>query len=93
MVSVGQVFVAGGLPGVTYVPRDALKLERLFADYLDERGRILSLSCAGSKPLVFDGLRVVIASVPHRAFDAVRVEKPRRISTGPCLPRFPSRPP
>ena len=29
----------------------------------------------GLKPLVFDGLRVVIASVPHRAFDAVRVEK------------------
>lgn len=44
MVSVGHVFVPGGLPGVTYVPRDALRLESLFADYLDERGRILSLS-------------------------------------------------
>jgi hypothetical protein len=29
----------------------------------------------GLKPLVFDGLRVVFASVPHRAFDAVRIEK------------------
>jgi hypothetical protein len=27
------------------------------------------------KPLVFDGLPVVVASVPHRAYDAVRVEK------------------
>jgi hypothetical protein len=29
----------------------------------------------GLKDLVFDGLGVVLASVPHRAFDAVRVEK------------------
>lgn len=29
----------------------------------------------GVKDLVFDGLGVVLASVPHRAFDAVRVEK------------------
>lgn len=29
----------------------------------------------GLKDLVFDGLGVVFASVPHRAFDAVRVEK------------------
>ena len=29
----------------------------------------------GLKDLVFDGLGVIIASVPHRAFDAVRVEK------------------
>lgn len=44
MATIGQVFVPGGLPGVTYVPRDELKLETLFADYLAERGRILSLS-------------------------------------------------
>jgi hypothetical protein len=44
MTTIGQVFVPGGLPGVTYVPRDGLKLETLFGDYLDERGRILSLS-------------------------------------------------
>jgi len=29
----------------------------------------------GVKQLVFDGLRIILASVPHRAFDAVRVEK------------------
>jgi len=29
----------------------------------------------GVKDLVFDGLGVILASVPHRAFDAVRVEK------------------
>lgn len=29
----------------------------------------------GLKDLVFDGLGVILASVPHRAFDAVRVEK------------------
>lgn len=29
----------------------------------------------GIKDLVFDGLGVILASVPHRAFDAVRVEK------------------
>jgi hypothetical protein len=29
----------------------------------------------GLKELVFEGLPVVLASVPHRAFDAVRVEK------------------
>ena len=44
MALIGQVFVPGGVPGVTYVPRDALRLETLFGDYLVERGRILSLS-------------------------------------------------
>jgi hypothetical protein len=41
--------------------------------YIDPgvQGRIIR----GIKDLVFDGLPVVIASVPHRAFDAVRVEK------------------
>ncbi|PJJ58232.1 ABC-type Mn2+/Zn2+ transport system ATPase subunit [Mumia flava] len=29
----------------------------------------------GLKDLVFDGLAVIVASVPHRAFDVVRVEK------------------
>jgi hypothetical protein len=28
----------------------------------------------GLKQLVFDGLRVIVASVPHRAYDAVRIE-------------------
>jgi hypothetical protein len=28
----------------------------------------------GLKALIFDGLRVIVASVPHRAYDAVRVE-------------------
>ena len=29
----------------------------------------------GLKDLVFDGIAVIVASVPHRAYDAVRVEK------------------
>ncbi|MBR7839451.1 ATP-binding protein [Actinospica durhamensis] len=41
---VGKVFVAGGLPTVTYNPRASLELEQTFQDYLDERHRILSIS-------------------------------------------------
>jgi hypothetical protein len=41
---VGQVFVAGGLPTITYNPRSQLKLEQKVQDYLDERHRILSVS-------------------------------------------------
>ena len=41
---VGQVFVAGGLPTLTYVPRDEHGLEQKVADYIDERYRILSVS-------------------------------------------------
>jgi hypothetical protein len=44
MAEIGDVFVPGGVPNVTYVPRVALKLEPLVADWLGERGRILSLS-------------------------------------------------
>jgi len=29
----------------------------------------------GLKPLIFDGVPVILASVPHRAYDSVRVEK------------------
>ncbi|MEZ0111962.1 hypothetical protein ABH920_005980 [Catenulispora sp. EB89] len=43
-VRVGKVFVAGGLPTVTYVPREALNLEQNFEDYLDEGHRVLSVS-------------------------------------------------
>lgn len=42
--TVGQVFVAGGLPTVTYVRRAELGLEERVRAYLDERHRILSLS-------------------------------------------------
>ena len=45
-VKVGQVFVAGGLPTVTYNPRAALNLETKLQDYLDEGHRILSVSGA-----------------------------------------------
>ncbi len=41
---IGTVFVAGGAPTVTYVPRDSLELEGKLRDYLDERYRILSLA-------------------------------------------------
>jgi hypothetical protein len=43
-MKLGEIFVPGRLPGVTYVPRDELRLEALMGDYLEERGRILSLS-------------------------------------------------
>jgi hypothetical protein len=41
---IGEVFVPGGLPTVTYDARDELHLEEHLRDYLDERHRILSLS-------------------------------------------------
>jgi hypothetical protein len=41
---VGEVFVAGGLPAVTYNPRAQLGLEERVKDYLDERHRVLSVS-------------------------------------------------
>jgi len=43
-VSAGTVFVAGGLPTVTYNPRADLRLEDRLRDYLDERHKILSVS-------------------------------------------------
>jgi hypothetical protein len=44
MATVGQVFVPGGLPSITYNPRSELRLEEHVRDYLDERHKILSLS-------------------------------------------------
>lgn len=41
---VGEVFVPGGLPTITYNPRDELGLEQKVHDYLDEGHRILSVS-------------------------------------------------
>lgn len=38
------MFVPGGLPEVTYVPRAALQLEAQVQDYLEERYKVLSLS-------------------------------------------------
>jgi hypothetical protein len=43
-ISVNDVFVVGGLPNVTYVPRDELSLEAQLSDYLSERYRLLSLT-------------------------------------------------
>jgi CBS domain-containing protein len=43
-VTLGEVFVPGGLPRVTYNPREALQLEQRVRDYLDERHKLLSLS-------------------------------------------------
>jgi hypothetical protein len=39
-----EVFVPGGLPKLTYNPREELRLEERVRDYLDERYKILSLS-------------------------------------------------
>lgn len=44
MAKVGDVFVPGGLPAVTYVARESLRLERLVNDYIDEGLKILSVS-------------------------------------------------
>ncbi|WP_162888405.1 ATP-binding protein [Streptomyces cavourensis] len=43
-LKVGQVFVAGGPPTITYNPRSELNLEERIQDYLDEGYRILSVS-------------------------------------------------
>jgi hypothetical protein len=43
-VRVGEVFIAGGQPTVTYNPREELALERRVSDYLAERYRVLSVS-------------------------------------------------
>lgn len=44
MAILGDVFVPGGLPRVTYNPREALNLEEKVRDYLAERHKLLSLS-------------------------------------------------
>jgi hypothetical protein len=44
MLKVGDVFVPGGYPEITYVPRDELKLETQLNDYVNERFKVLSLS-------------------------------------------------
>jgi hypothetical protein len=44
MADLGQVFVPGGQPNITYVPRNDLQLEEKLQDYLGERHRILSLA-------------------------------------------------
>lgn len=41
---VGKVFVPGGRPTITYVPRTDLELEERVTDYLDERHKVLSVS-------------------------------------------------
>jgi hypothetical protein len=41
---VGDIFVPGGLPEVTYIQRDRLRLERAVTEYLEEGLKILSLS-------------------------------------------------
>lgn len=43
-VRVGNVFVPGGLPTITYNPRAELELELQLHDFLDEKRRILSVS-------------------------------------------------
>ena len=45
-ITVGEVFVPGGLPTITYNPRIQHGLEQQLRDYLDERRKILSISGA-----------------------------------------------
>lgn len=57
--------------------RNALRgnIHLLFIDDFHYIDRDVQLAIVrGLKDLVFDGLGVILASVPHRAFDAVRVE-------------------
>ncbi|WP_412515631.1 ATP-binding protein [Actinomadura madurae] len=44
VIKAGKVFVAGGLPTLTYIPRSQNNLEQKVLDYLDEGHRILSVS-------------------------------------------------
>lgn len=44
VVKASKVFVPGGRPTLTYVPRAELALERSVEDYLDERHKVLSVS-------------------------------------------------
>lgn len=55
MYEVSEVFVPGGFPEVTYVPRDELQLEERLHDYLEERFKVLSLS--GPTKVGKDGTR------------------------------------
>lgn len=43
-LTLGSVFVPGGLPTVTYVPRSQLNLENTVREFIAERHRILSIS-------------------------------------------------
>lgn len=44
VLPVGRVFVPGGNPTFTYVPRSELRLEGSIDEYLAERGKVLSVS-------------------------------------------------
>ena len=44
MVKLNEVFVAGGFPRITYIPRDEYKLEATIRDYLDTKHKLLSIS-------------------------------------------------
>jgi hypothetical protein len=61
---VTDVFVPGGQPTITYVPRSSLGLEEHVRDYLAERHRILSLSgpTKSGKTVL---LKSILAGVPH----------------------------
>jgi len=43
-MKISKVFVPGGQPSITYVPRSELQLEQKLQDYLDEGHKFLSLS-------------------------------------------------
>jgi hypothetical protein len=44
MVKLSEVFVAGGLPSITYISREEDNLETTMQDYLDARYKLLSIS-------------------------------------------------
>lgn len=63
MTQLGDVFVPGRLPSVTYVPRDSLRLETRLRDYLDEGGKILSLSGSTKSGKTVLVLKVVTGAI------------------------------
>ena len=64
IVRVTEVFVPGGQPTITYVPRSNLGLEQHVRDYLEERHRILSISgpTKSGKTVL---LKSILAGLPH----------------------------
>jgi hypothetical protein len=78
MPRVGEVFVPGGLPKITYNPRESLKLEERVLDYLDERHKILSLS----GPTKFGRNRSAALRVPLNHARWTNAAAPKRLEAG-----------
>lgn len=77
-LTTGQATRSARSRPIAAIARDALATARLPLviddfHYIDQQTQLAIVR--GLKDLVFEGVRVVLAAVPHRAYDAVRVEK------------------